>query len=38
MMQAMMNGMPLKSLMSFRMISAEQLNGLIAACNGGLQR
>ncbi len=37
MMQAMMNGMPLKSLMSFGMMNAEQLDGLIAACGGAPQ-
>jgi len=33
-MEAMMFGMPLKSLISFGMISGEQAEGLIALLNG----
>ena len=37
MMQAMMKGMPLKSLMSFGMMTIEQMEGLVATLNGGIQ-
>lgn len=37
MMEAMMQGMPLKSLMSFGMMTIEQMEGLIAALNSGMQ-